>query len=171
MPPSVRRTLASLGAWIAGAGVAVAVGILALSLIGGGLASGEVRPVPEDGPVVAAPTASPSSAPSPSTGPSITLAPPLTRSAAPSSVAPSPVASGPSRQLASTGGTVIARCAGPSAYLVSWSPAQGYEVDDVHRGPGWVASVVFQGDGQRVWLGVHCVAGIPERVPDRHHDD
>lgn len=164
MPPSVRRTLASLGAWAAGASVAVAVGILALSLIGGGLASGEVRPVPEDGPVAAAPSPSPS----PPVSPSITLAPPLTKSApvAPPSVAPSPT-SGPTRQLASLGGTVIARCVGPSAYLVSWSPAQGYEADEVHRGPGRVASVVFQGDGQRVWLGVHCVAGIPERIPPR----
>lgn len=173
MSPSVRRTLASLGAWLAGAGVAVAVGILALSLIGGGLASGEVRPVPEDEPVVVAPTASPS--PAPSVSPSIALAPPMTQSAAPTSAAPSSAppspASGTLRQLASVGGSVTARCAGLTAYLVSWSPAQGYEADEVHRGPGRVASVVFQGDGQRVWLGVHCVAGIPERTSDWHRDN
>jgi hypothetical protein len=139
--------------------VAVGVGILALSLIGGGLASGEVRPVPEDGPVVVPSTpASPPPTPSPSSA------------APPPSVGSPSATSGPPRQLASVGGTAVVRCTGPSAYLVSWSPAQGYEADDVHRGPGRTVSVLFRGGGQHVWLAAHCVAGIPERIPD-HHDD
>ena len=40
----LRRTLASLAAWTLGAGVAVLVGILALSLIDDGLAAGQPAP-------------------------------------------------------------------------------------------------------------------------------
>ena len=38
--------------------------------------------------------------------------------------------------LTSQGGTVLAECRPAGAYLVSWSPTQGYEADDVARGPG-----------------------------------
>jgi hypothetical protein len=162
--PTVRRTLASLAAWTAGAGVAVGVGVLALSLIDNGLASGAVQPVPIDGPVAAAP---------PSPSPSASLSQPSGEAAPVPSSAPSPSATaGPLRQLASTGGTAIARCTPDGlAYLVSWSPGQGYEADDVHRGPGRIVSVAFTAGTQRVWLGIHCVAGIPERVPGDHHDE
>jgi hypothetical protein len=163
--PTVRRTLASLAAWTAGASVAVGVGVLALSLIDNGLASGAVQPVPIDGPIVAAPP-SPTPPASPS-APSGEVAPVPSDRPSPSQA---PTA-GPLRQLASTGGTAIARCTQDGlAYLVSWSPAQGYEADDVRRGPNRVVSVTFAADAQRVWLGIHCVAGIPERVPGDHHD-
>ncbi len=175
MPTAFRRVLTSLAAWLVGAGVAVAVGVLALSLINSGFASGAVQPVPEDGPIltVPSPSPSPSASPSPSPSPS---PPPAARTApvaptspsASDSPAPSGTA-GPLRQLASSGGTVLARCTDAGAYLVSWSPAQGFEVDDVHRGPARVVYVDFVAPGQNSVLAVHCVAGIPER--DWHHDD
>ena len=182
MPASLRRILTSLAAWLVGAGVAVAVGVLALSLINSGFASGAVQPVPEDGPILTAPSPSPSPpdspADSPSPGPSPST-PPAARTA-PVAPSPSPSASGspapsgtggPLRQLASSGGTAIARCTDADAYLVSWSPAQGFEVDEVHRGPARVVAVSFVAPDQKVWLAVHCVAGIPERDYDWRHDD
>jgi len=76
---------------------------------------------------------------------------------------------GPPRQLASAGGTVVARCTGTSAYLVSWSPAPGYQADDVRRGPARTVFATFTTTGQpRVVLAVRCVAGIPQRT---HYDD
>ncbi len=178
MPASLRRVLTSLAAWLVGAGVAVTVGVLALSLINSGFASGAVQPVPEDGPILTAPSPSPlpsTSPDSPSPSPSPSRAAARTAPAAPSpsgSGSPSPSGTGgPIRQLASTGGTVIARCTDAGAYLVSWSPAQGFEVDDVHRGPARVAAVAFVSPDQKVWLAVHCVAGIPERDYDWHHDE
>jgi hypothetical protein len=172
MPPSVRRTVTSLGLWVSGALVAVAVGVLALSLINNGLASGAVQPVPLDGPVANAP---PSPTPTEAPSPAAPAAPAAPASSGGSTAArqatgsPTPSATfGPPRQLASVGGTVIARCSGASAYLVSWSPAQGYELGDVHRGPARFVSAAFESGPTEVRLGVQCVAGIPE-IWDGHH--
>jgi hypothetical protein len=174
--PTVRRTLASLAAWTLGAGVAVGVGVLALSLIDSGLASGaaQTQPLPPDAPVsssAASPAPSPSE-PSPSE-PSVSRSPagPAAPARSPSPAAPSAgsATAGPPHQLASSGGTVIARCTGTTAYLVSWSPAQGYQVDDVRRGPAQTVYATFVNvNRQQVVLAVRCVAGIPERT---HYDE
>jgi hypothetical protein len=160
-----RRTLASLVAWTVGAGVAVGVGMLALSLIDSGLASGAGQPLPDAlaQPRMAATTSGSPLAEPVETGPAGT---PSSRAApAPSATA------GPPRQLLSSGGTVLASCTSTAAYLLSWSPAQGYQVDQVHRGPARTAYVAFRAGTQRVILAVRCVSGIPEPVPGYHEDD
>lgn len=145
MPPLLRRTLASLAAWTVGAVVAVSVGVLALSAIGDGWASGAPQPLlpASTGEIVASPTA----------------APPSSRS-----VRSTPVPRTPTeyRTLTGHGGTVEAQCTGTIAYLASWSPGQGYQVDDVHRGPAALVWVKFGGAGREHVLRVRCAGGIPQ---------
>lgn len=61
-----------------------------------------------------------------------------------------------------TGGTVVASCKPGGAYLESWSPAPGFDSDDVHRGPAHVASIEFEGDDMPDYLvTVRCKGGSP----------
>jgi hypothetical protein len=77
------------------------------------------------------------------------------------------------RVLTSSGGSVVARCSSPSSsasvYLVSWSPAQGYQVDDVRRGPAQEASIDLEGNGDSVSVTYSCSATGP--VQQIEHDD
>ena len=142
----LRRTLASLAAWTLGAGVAVLVGILALSLIDDGLAAGQ--PVPG------------------------LAAPPQAADEIPASPSATPSAADSSRQLTTPGGTATARCTSTTAYLVSWSPAQGYQVDKVHRGPTTrTAYVAFRDGTRRIVLAFRCVGGVPQQLVGWHDDD
>jgi serine/threonine-protein kinase len=63
--------------------------------------------------------------------------------------------------LASSAGTVVATCQAAGAYLISWSPQQGYEVGDVFRGPAATASVQFESRTAEVTMKVSCSAGVP----------
>jgi hypothetical protein len=63
--------------------------------------------------------------------------------------------------LASPEGTVVATCQAAGAYLISWSPQQGYEVGDVFRGPAATASVQFESGASEVNMVVSCSAGVP----------
>jgi hypothetical protein len=56
---------------------------------------------------------------------------------------------------------VVATCESVGAYLLSWSPAQGYWVDQFARGPAAVASVVFDADTRAVTMHVSCPGGTP----------
>ena len=142
----LRRTLASLAAWSLGAGVAVVVGILALSLIDDGLAAGQPAPG--------------------------LAAPPRAADDVPASPSAEPSAASSSRQLTTPVGTDTARCTSTTAYLVSWSPAQGYQVDKVHRGPTTrTAYVAFRDGTKRIVLAFRCVGGIPQQLVGWHDDD
>ncbi len=66
--------------------------------------------------------------------------------------------------LTSQGGTVLAECRPAGAYLVSWSPTQGYEATGVIRGPAVTARVVFASGADSVTMTVTCpdgAAGAP----------
>ena len=63
--------------------------------------------------------------------------------------------------LTSPGGTLVASCAGARAYLVSWSPQQGFGSSDVVRGPATNAQVTFTGGQLTVTMVVSCDAGAP----------
>ena len=85
---------------------------------------------------------------------------------APPARSPSPAAGSPAdgTVLTSRGGTVLAECRPAGAYLVSWSPVQGYEATDVTRGPVTTARVVFESDANSVTVTVSCpdgAAGAP----------
>ncbi|MFG1753270.1 hypothetical protein [Streptosporangium sandarakinum] len=102
----------------------------------------------------AAPTATgPSATP---TAVSVTPATPAT----PAPTAPTAAGSPPghSRLIATAGGNVIARCDGGLVTLRSWSPAQGFHVDKVDRGPDRRARVEFESESGEVKVEVRCSA-------------
>jgi hypothetical protein len=98
------------------------------------------------------------------------LAIPITVSPSPTTIStptPNPTSTPPTRApreirvLATAGGTAVAACVSGQASLLSWTPAQGYQVDDVDPGPGNHAKVKFEGDQTEVEVEVHCEAGRP----------
>lgn len=75
--------------------------------------------------------------------------------------------------LTSSGGSVVARCSSSSptatVYLVSWSPAQDYRVDDVQRGPAQEASIHLESGQDEVSVTYICSATGPvQRVQHDH---
>jgi hypothetical protein len=140
---------ASVVAWTLGATVSIAVGLLALSLIGVGLTSnsGEhlTQPVdradnPLGGVVNVTPTV-----PSPSPTASPTASPP------PAAV------TGPNRSIETAGGNAVARCEPAGAYLVVWSPSPGFVAGDVNRGPATEARVTFESSTREIKVRVTCI--------------
>ena len=87
-------------------------------------------------------------------------APPRSPTARSSASPPSPGTAG-GTLLTSRGGTLVASCAGARAYLVSWSPQQGFGSSDVVRGPATNAQVTFIGGQLTVTMIVSCDAGVP----------
>jgi hypothetical protein len=63
--------------------------------------------------------------------------------------------------LNSQGGAVVAECLPAGAYLLSWSPTQGYEAGSVIRGPGVTAQVTFESTANAVTMVVSCSTGVP----------
>ena len=59
------------------------------------------------------------------------------------------------------GGEVVATCQSGGAYLLSWSPLQGYGVYFVRRGPAATARVSFDSLNFQVTMIVTCSAGVP----------
>jgi hypothetical protein len=104
------------------------------------------------------------SVPRPDTGDS--PSPAASTSASPAPVdAAAPVSStappAPGTPLTSADGTVTASCQPGGAYLQYWSPNQGFEADDVARGPAAVASITFEGSAGGVVMHVSCNSGVP----------
>ena len=63
----------------------------------------------------------------------------------------------------------MADCLPAGAHLLYWSPDQGFQVDDVNRGPAPVARVTFEGAGGDVVMYVSCRGGTP--VARLGHDE
>ena len=161
------RFLVGVGAWLLGASAATGGSLLAVSVLGQGLA-----PAPSQQLTVAAvnralasevvePTQSPALQP-----PVSSSATPLKPHAKKSSTAPSVPPPAPSPQptptvLTSVGGTVVAGCQAAGAYLFSWSPAQGYEVTKVIRGPAATTKVTFASSRKLVTMAITCPSGEP----------
>jgi serine/threonine protein kinase len=73
-----------------------------------------------------------------------------------------PPASGGPKTFPSLGGSVVATCDGTLAYLQSWTPAPGYKVMNLHRGPDTNASLIFHANQSRITVSITCPAGQPE---------
>jgi len=174
------RLFLGVAAWLVGASAATGGSLLAVSMLGQGMMPGgeeqqsvtavnralakeaveraAVLPRRANSPrrALAAPTSR--VAPPPRvvqhTAP---LRSPTARPSAPPS---SPGAAG-GTLLTSEGGTVVASCAGARAYLVSWSPQQGFGSTDVVRGPATNAQVTFIGGQLTVTMVVSCAVGVP----------
>lgn len=182
------RFLIGVGAWLLGAGAATGGSLLAVSLLGRGI----VAPAPSQQLTVTAvnralaseakaarssPTATPK--PSPSGSPSPVPSPrrlkfkrPAPPASTPTTTAPAPQAT--SSVLTSGGGSVVAQCQSAGAYLVSWSPQQGYAAAIVTRGPAAVAQVRFSDTQRTVIMKVSCSGGVPTATTTVHrhfHDE
>ena len=177
------RILAGVGAWLLGAGTATAGSLLAVSLLGQGIADsqGQQLTAAAVNRALAREAQETSQAGRQAVGPPVTSASPATRPAAarPAAVpppatatvtpSPTPAASQPPASpsppapvgtlLTSQGGTVLAECRPAGAYLVSWSPTQGYEVTNVIRGPAATGRLVFVSDADSVTMLVSCPDG------------
>ena len=160
------RILLGVAAWLVGASVATSGSLLAVSVLGQDL-------IPVAGEQLSMETVnralSKEAAERIAAGPRRSGARPASRTA-PSSPASSatrhpapprsPATTG-GTVLTSAGGTIVASCAGPRAYLVSWSPQQGFGAGDVVRGPATSAQVMFTGGQLTVTMIVSCRAGTP----------
>ena len=186
-----RNILLGITAWLLGAATATAGCLLAVSLLGSGItAGGSGQLLSQDAAnrelagEAAKSAPGEMSAPAASTDPEPTLAtvtPTRVRSSPPPPSATTPGAqrrvprgqgaprrrarhpAGPRRGtvLASSAGDVVATCQAAGAYLISWSPMQGYEADEVSRGPAAAASVTFESWAGAVTMTVSCSAGVP----------
>jgi len=181
------RVLAGVGAWLLGVGAATAGSLLAVSLLGQGIAAGTSQQLTamavnralaaeaSDSPgAIPATTSAPRPAPSatrsshaqasgtmpPQTGATPSAGASSSRPASPS-VQPTAAAGPASTVLTSQGGTVVADCRPAGAYLVSWSPVPGYESGTVIRGPAVTARVTFNSAANSVTMRVSCSAGVP----------
>jgi len=179
--------MAGVGAWLLGVGTATAGSLLAVSLLGQGIAASPGQQLTADAvnqalareaydaSAAATRTAPPPVPTPPATRPAATS--PAASQAAPAPPAPSATAAAPAAApavsaaspsagtvLTSLGGSVLAECRPAGAYLVSWSPVQGYQADDVARGPATTARVVFESSANSVTVTVTCpdgAAGAP----------
>jgi hypothetical protein len=164
------RIIIGLGAWLVGAAGATGGSLLAVSLLGQGIISSPGQQL-SVGAVNRALASEAAESPEPSAS---TPVPGNTagdraraRHRAPHHRTPhhrpetvsSPQPTG--AVFTSAGGTVVARCDAAGAYLLSWSPQQGYEVMGVLRGPSATANVTFRSAGRAVTMTLSCVAGAP----------
>jgi serine/threonine-protein kinase len=153
-----RHQMLMVVVWLVAAVATAAVGTAALDLAGSGILGPGNQPLSQQDVArqLASATTSPSTSPGPSSG-SASTGP----SAGPSTT-PTP------RGLATPGGTIVAQCDRDQVFLQSWSPAQGYRTDDVHRGPASVASIKFKKGKSEVVVTVTCPAGEPraDSTPD-----
>jgi hypothetical protein len=151
-----RRLIVTAG-WLAAAFLAVLVGLLAISVIGDGLTSQSARPLSE------------AEVTRELTG--------VTASPAPASAAigPSPTPSAAAaRTFPTRAGTVVGRCAGNRAEIVTVSPAQGYSVHERDTGlRDDNAEAEFRGisdDHDRLKVNIVCPGGKPDLVVERDED-
>ena len=66
---------------------------------------------------------------------------------------------------------MLAECQPTGAYLVSWSPTQGYEATGVVRGPAAAARVIFESNANSVTMVVTCAGGTPTATSSIHGGD
>jgi hypothetical protein len=136
-----------------------------------------VQPLARDAVVKQSPEPSAAGAPAasitdpPATPRSALSSRPRSSASKPSSTPPG----APTEQVVnSPAGTAIVRCLDSGAYLVSWSPAQGYYADEVHRGPATEVRVRFESESRGDVVTAHCTAGVPQptvSAEQKHPDE
>jgi serine/threonine-protein kinase len=171
-----RRILFGVAAWLLGAATATAGSLLAISLLGQGITADPGQLLTQDAVTRALATEAAEASPPPVTAPSSQLASPSASVTPAATVTPTPHTPDPAvpaapvasegTVLTSAGGEVVASCQPAGAYLISWSPRQGYEVNGVTRGPAVTARVTFSTvtvspSASEVTMVVSCSAGVP----------
>jgi hypothetical protein len=162
------RVLFGAGAWLLGAVSATVGSLYAVDLLGQGLLEQHTKQVSVA--MVNAELAQDNSAGSSGPAPSPTpkASPAVSRPAShrarhrPTATHPAVQPSTSAGKILTTGGgNAAASCEQGGAYLLYWSPAQGFEVDDVSRGPAPVASVTFANSTDGFVMTVTCSSGVP----------
>ena len=155
------RVVLGFSAWLIGVAAATGGSLLAVSALGEGMtpAASQQLSVNAVNRALASETIERSAvAPGPASPPATPAAHP--RPAA-RPRAQSPSLGGAGTVLTSQGGAVLAGCAGARAYLVSWSPGQGFEAASVIHGPAPSARVTFTDPQLTVTMIVSCASGVP----------
>jgi hypothetical protein len=147
------RIVIGAGAWLLGAAAATAGSLLVVSELGEGISA----PSSQQSTVAAAEQAQASQ---PVAQPSATPTPRAQRSKSGTSGAAGTGGTA-GTVLTSSGGTVVAQCAAAGAFLLSWSPQQGFQASSVARGPATTARVVFTTTASTVAMVVSCSGGMP----------
>ncbi len=171
--PAPHRLLLVLVTWLVGVGLATAVGIGALRMIGDQVTGRATHPLSE----VAVDSAAAEAAPSrsadghasvPPAG-GLTSAPKTTPTASPSHRRPSddadsrsapPARSGPVRSFPTRGGVVFASCVNDKVMFRYAVPQDGYRSDVSERGPERV-EVEFESGTDHVHVAISCLSGVP----------
>ncbi len=159
----VRTRILIVGAWLLGVTTATVGSLWAVSELGQGIIGQSTQQLITSAAVnraLASEVPDPSGSPEPSADPpqaSASLAPDPSPSLIPSH---SQTASS-GTLLTSRGGNVVAACVSAGAYLLSWSPQQGYAASSVVRGPAAAAKVVFGSGQTAVTMVVTCHGGVP----------
>jgi hypothetical protein len=173
------RFLVGLGAWLLGAVTATTGSMIAVNELAHGLLDQQTQQTQQlGGATVSADldTGLVSVSPAPaatSAGRRPASKPgPARRSASPSAATSAAAGQSPAGTLLVSGdGTVMAACQPGGAYLLYWSPDQGFEADDVFRGPAAITSVTFRGPASSVVMRVTCRSGTPVAHLYRPSDD
>lgn len=186
--PSVRvRVTAGVSAWIAGAAAATGLSLFAVSYLnqdpnspqGATLSQTQVEQalasISSAAGLAAPPTAAtrpgPAATPPQQSAPASPTGPAPSQSTTSAAPARNPAAASPvQRTLSGDAGSVVAQCQGSAVYLVTWSPAQGYQAELLQRGPAHLATLVFTGFGHHVAIRVGCSGGAPALVQDDDGD-
>src|SRR5499427_3236071 len=157
------RIVIGSGAWLLGAAAAAAGGLFVVSELGHGISG---SPASQQSGVAAAAQAQAGQAashpPSSSTAPrSQGGTGGQSGTSGASTGGKGGTASTSGTVLGSSGGTVVAQCASAGAFLLSWSPQQGFTASSVARGPATTARVVFTTAANTVTMAVSCATGVP----------
>jgi pyruvate/2-oxoglutarate dehydrogenase complex dihydrolipoamide acyltransferase (E2) component len=153
--PRLRRGAVAVAGWLAAAFLATGVTLAAVTLIGSGIfgESTRTRSQAEVAQALASldPTGASSTAPtSEPTSPPVTSQTPVRR------------------VITSAGGTVLAECSGRDVTVISWTPAQGYRVDDVDLAAQRDVEVRFEGEDTEVRVKIRCTDGRPDAEIEEH---
>jgi hypothetical protein len=167
------RILVAVGAWLLGVVTATGLSLLAVAQLGQGLVDktsqqqltvGAVNTAlaHEKTEASATPSARPARTADPAAATRVAHAvhPRAARPPA-QQASPPPPSPPPGTLLTSGGGTVLATCEAAGAYLLTWSPQQGYEAQNVVRGPATVVSVRFAGPSRALTMRVGCNGNTP----------
>lgn len=158
------RFLVGLGAWLLGVGIATTGSMIAVHELAHGLLVSQTQQLGAGATAVGLVEGSASPSPSPAAPSAIASSsrrPVKRHTVRPSASSDAPTPAG--TLLESGEGSVMADCVTGGAYLLYWSPDQGFQAEDVSRGPSSVASVTFRGlsASVSVVMRVSCLAGTP----------
>jgi serine/threonine-protein kinase len=149
-----RRPILAAAGWLATTAAATLVGLAAVQLVGSGI-TGTPGGVRDQGEVARALASPAPAATTPGAGPAAAATPAATAASRP------PATSGTEHTFRTAGGTALAECVPDGVRLVSWSPAQGYRVKEVDRGPDDHVEVRFVGPEGEHELRLRCRGSEP----------